>query len=47
MSKDRRTLSDRLREIIETLGKLLNPKQHLAPAPRPAPVRANDKRVKR
>jgi hypothetical protein len=47
MGKDRRTFSDRLREMLETLGKLLNPGKHLTPAPRPIPVRANDKRVKR
>jgi hypothetical protein len=46
MNKDRRTLSDRFREILETLGKLLNP-NNLVPAPRPVPARNNDKRVKR
>jgi len=45
MSKKKRTLVDRLREMLDILGKLLNPNN--APAPVPIPVRTNEERPRR
>jgi hypothetical protein len=44
MSNQKRTLADRIREITEMIGKLLNPS---APLPQPIPVRENNKRAPR
>lgn len=44
MSNQKRTLGDRIREIAELLGKLLNPS---APVPQPIPIRENSKRTPR
>jgi hypothetical protein len=44
MNKDKRTLVERLQELLDMLGKMLNPN---APVPTPAPVRKNDERPRR
>jgi hypothetical protein len=44
MGAKKKSLTDRLQELIDVLGRLLNPVQPL-PAPRPVPVRpTEDKR---
>ena len=44
MTNEKRTLVDRLQELLEALGKLMSPN---APVPTPAPVRKNEQRPRR
>jgi hypothetical protein len=44
MKNEKRTLAERLQEILDLLGKMMNPN---APVPTPAPVRKNEERPRR